>query len=249
MQTALLSLLALVCYFGAHSFRCVRLYILSLGQRKHGARLVAAHCATVWANAIIPFKLGEFLRLATLSVAVKSPFSGGGIWLIERLSDAIAIIVLVLALSPAFPLVRDSMVALWLAAGFIGAIAFGAWMLMEAIPYLRDDLVLRSRSRKGMVALRLVHQLDLAMRQAKQLLVGRFSLTLLVGLMIWSLEFAAIALWSAGSGEQRSLLSVLLSTSGSEATAQRLPVFIGFSIIGVVIFAGIVFRLRQQRHA
>ena len=142
MATIHLSLLALALYLGAHTFRCVRLYVLSLGERKGGARLVAAHCLTVWANAVIPFKLGEILRIAGFGAAMKSPTTGGSIWLIERFSDAVAILVVVGGVSLFFPPAQDTMIALGVAGGFILASCLGAWVLSEIVPFLRRDLIL-----------------------------------------------------------------------------------------------------------
>ncbi|MDP3737443.1 MAG: hypothetical protein Q8R02_08635 [Hyphomonadaceae bacterium] len=209
---------------------------------------MAAHCLTVWASAIIPFKIGEIPRLAGFSIAVKSPFGGGGIWLIERLSDAVALVILVIGLSLFLPVAREAIVTLSITGGFISACALGGWILVEIIPFLRNHLVLRSRTPKGLFALKVVHQVELAMAQVRRLLTGRFSLTLLISLLIWSLEFMAVIFWGSTAGAGADLIAVLLSDQ-REALAQRTPVFAAFTLIGVAILGGVVMKRWRFRHA
>ena len=248
MSFGLHSLLAMGLYFAAHAFRCVRLYILSLGSRRGGARLVAAHCLTAWPSAVIPFKAGELLRLAGFSAAVRSPLDGVAIWFIERLSDALALTALIIALSFMFPMSRQAMIILYLTSGFIVACAFGAWLTFEVLPFLRNDLLLRSRSRKGLVLLRFLHRVQVTLAAAQRLLIGRFSATLLAGFVIWGCEFAAIALFAIGAGaSERSALNANFFAGDVHAIEQRLPVFVALSVIGVVILGTIIVR-RWPRH-
>ena len=248
MPAADLSLIALTLYFGAHAFRCVRLYTLSLGERKGGARLVATHCLTVWANAVIPFKLGEILRIAGFGIAMRSASAGAGIWLIERFSDAVAILVLVGGASLLLPEMEGTATTLGIAATFIVICCFVAWVMIETVPFLHADLVLRSRSRKGFLALQIVNQAEQSIEQARRLLVGRFSLTVLLGLIIWTLDLGAIVLWSLSAGTGAELAHTFLLGGQEPAQTLRLPVFIAFTAIGFVFLGGIALQLRRLKH-
>jgi hypothetical protein len=234
--------LALLLYFGGHVLRCARLYILSLGARRGGARLVAAHCLTAWASAVIPFKLGELLRIAGFGAAVRSPLNGAAIWMVERLSDAVALIVLILTMAWFTPVQGPGAIALAISIGFIIVFAGGAWMLTELTPFLRDDLLYRSRSPKGLWLLRVVNSIERAMAEAKVLLVGRFSATLLTALVIWTCEFAALALWAGALNATLDPFS-----SDQDAFAQRLPAFGALTLIGLTM--AIVIFARARRYA
>lgn len=243
-------ILPLGLYLASHLLRCARLYVLSLGERRGGARLVAVHCGTAWLGAVIPFKLGEVLRLGLFGAAVGSPVSGGSIWLIERLNDAISVVVLVITLSLVMPIAPGAYGALYVAGGFIIACVVGTIVLMETIPYLNRDLVLRSRSRKGLILLRVVRSVEAAFEHAKRLLIGRLTLTIVMSLMIWACEFAALAAWSWGTAHasQADLILVFLSDQ-SDTFAQRAPAFLLLTAIGAVIAIAIWLRVRGIRHA
>ena len=244
MDPSVFPVMALLLYLGAHGLRCVRLYILSLGERRGGARLVAAHCLTAWLNALIPFKLGEALRIATFGAAVRDPLSGMAIWLVERLSDALALTVLLAGLALLVPLGLTGRIVLAISGAFIVACAFGAWIALELVPFLRRDLLCRSRSNKGLALLKVIHRVEHAMAQARVLLVGRFSVTLLAAFLIWACELGAAALWSwHAAGEPGAALD-LLSTD-PEALSQRTPVFVALTAIGVVLTGSIIVRRRR----
>jgi len=193
--------------------------------------------------------MGEFLRVGGFCGAMKSPSSGVSIWLIERFSDAVAIILLIGSASVLLTPGRDTVWTLALAGGFIVSCGVTAWMLVEVLPFLRKDLILRSRSKKGLIALRLVDYVENAVGQVRTLLVGRFSLTLLIGLAIWCLELGAMAMWSFSVRGEFGLTTDFLLGLPSVMATYRIPVFALFTLIGIALLGGIVFKKWQTQHA
>ena len=102
---------------------------------------------------------------------------------------------------------------------------------------------------KGLIALRFVDYVDNAAGQVRTLLVGRFSLTLLIGLVIWCLELGAIAVWSFSVRGEFQLTTDFLLGDPSAMAAFRIPVFALFTLIGIVLVGGIVFKKWQAQHA
>ena len=86
-------LLVIALYTFSHTFRVIRLVFLTLDQRSQALPLVLVHVLTSLPSSLLPFKLGEFLRLSAFIHIYKSKMKGIAVWLTERLSD-----ILILAL-------------------------------------------------------------------------------------------------------------------------------------------------------
>ena len=248
MTLSLKLLFAGALYLFGHLMRAGRLAILCLDDRKAMRRIVSVHLVTLWPSAIIPFKLGEAARLLGFIAVTKSRWIGCAIWLVERACDAVALILLISGLLVLGPTDIESKLLLGSLLLFVLLVVGGGWTLREVIPYLYDDLLLRSRSSGGVAGLRLVIQVRSAADQIANMLIGRVGLIILISFAIWACELAAVSLLISGSDLAAQIATqfserLLHSTSGETL---KEPILIGLTVVGAFSLAALVFARRRK---
>lgn len=242
---------AALLYLCAQVLRLIRIAFLCLDDRALLNRLIIVHLMTLLPGTLIPFKGGEILRLSGFVLASSTRWSGGLVWAIERTLDAATLVFLLICLAlvgPSDPGMRILIAALLVFA--FGAVST-ALALRELAPFLHSDLLLRSRTRHGLVVLRSVLGLRKMIARAGAMLRGRISLLILLSSVIWSLELGSIALILDGSTtivEIGPALSDALVSGGANAGLKVWMLFglTGVGVVAVAIWA--VFRKRDYRN-
>lgn len=187
-------------YLASQIVRMLRISVLCLGDRKLLRRLILVHLLTLVPGALIPLKGGETLRLAGFVLVSPDKWSGGLVWIIERTLDALflgVLLGLLALLGSSDPSVRLLILALLVFA--FGVLTVGL-AIRELTPFLHTDLLLRSRTERGLVALKIVLGARTVIAKTSEMLKGRGSLLVLLSSIIWILELLSVTLFLGGVG-------------------------------------------------
>ena len=247
-------LLAVFALYGAaHLSRMLRLALLTLDRREKAPALAVAHALTAFPSSLLPFKIGEILRLAALFHVYGDRRKALAVWLAERFGDVLVIVALILALYLLQVDVPPAMRLVFVV--FVVASAFGLTALFavaKTFVYLNRHLVLASHSARGLTLLRVSHALRQLELDIYRSVEGRLAGLLLVSVLIWVLEIAALALFiqlvaNSGAGFGALLADgVLASLAGSASAAFGLYRSVALIALTVLFLAGLALAVRLR---
>lgn len=247
-------LLAVFALYGAaHLSRMLRLALLTLDRREKAPALAAAHALTAFPSSLLPFKIGEVLRLAALFHVYGDRRKALAVWLAERFGDVLVIVALILALYLLQVDVPPAMQLVFVL--FVVVSAFGLTALFavaKTFVYLNRHLVLASHSARGLTVLRVSHALRQLELDIYRSVEGRLTGLLLVSVLIWVLEIAALSLFiklvaNSGSGFGALLADgVLASLAGSASAAFGLYRSVALIALTVLFLAGLALAVRLR---
>jgi len=239
MDWAIVSGIVLL-YIFSHILRLARLILLTLDQRKKSFDFVSAHALTSFPSSLLPFKLGEPLRLAAFFRVCGSYKKAWAVWLVERFGDLVAIVTFIIGLylfAPPPPRSMRMILGLFvlaIAAGLIGLFAIAKLLI-----YLNRHLILTSLSRRGLVLLRagnIVRNLELEIYKS---LEGRASGVFLISVLVWVFDISALYLFidhvSAGQEELSDVFASMLFLNASIGDLELFGIFqsLALGIMGV----------------
>jgi hypothetical protein len=188
---------AIALYIGSHGVRMLRLGLLTLDQRDKALALVCAHALTAFPSALIPFKIGEILRLAAFRHVFGQWGKALAVWLAERFGDVLVLAACILALYLLDVRLPESM--RWVFLLFVLTSVFGLlglFAVATTFVYLNRHLVLASHSTRGLRLLRASHAVRHLELNIQRSVEGRMSGLLLLSILTWALEIAAFALFA-----------------------------------------------------
>lgn len=189
------STLALVVplYFLGQGLRALRLFLLTYDRRIHFGDLALVQVMSAAACQLIPFKLGELLRIGLVGKLQHDPTRALlAVWA-ERIYDITACtLILTLPLTfgdspPAHP------VFLALAATFLFMSFFLFLVLPENLSRLKRYLLLRHADRRSLRLLQLVDQLHVVLRQAGDIWRSHWATVTWLTIAIWGIELSWIS--------------------------------------------------------
>jgi len=183
-------------YLCSHLFRMLRLALLTLDERSKILPLIGAHALTAFPNSVLPFKIGEVLRLAAFARVYDGRQKAWAVWLAERLGDVIVISTFIVALylfNVNVPSAMRAILVVFVVAA--GAVLFALFAIAKVFVYLNRHLVLTSVTRRGLSLLRASHALRSLERDIARSVEGRLSGLLLLSVLIWAFEILALSLF------------------------------------------------------
>lgn len=238
--------IAACAYIASHLMRYARVLVLFREQRPPRTRLAEAHITSAWISAVLPFRLGELIRIAQFITVADRWRVGVAAYVMEKFLDAILLLTLaVLAMrtsAPALLLPLVSLFAMVVGGGLI-AYAFADGLIERAARHLlfagSSSLVtwrLRgvAQARQGLAAVRAT------VRQ-------RGPLLLLLTIGIWLLDgfaFAQTATLVARSASVSFLATLQRMLGATPAVAggrygQIVIVVLSFGTAGCVVSWGL----------
>ncbi|MEM9761931.1 MAG: lysylphosphatidylglycerol synthase domain-containing protein [Pseudomonadota bacterium] len=254
-------------YLLSHALRAIRLTLLAtpgLGISARSAALL--HLATAPAGLLLPFKLGELVRLHELRA-----LSGNGwllaamILLIDRMMDAVLLVVLFVVAATIAPTAVTPVFYLSVAFLVIAVVTFT--VVPRALTQLqRYTIVFHNGDRAPRWLASVDKMRQLCVIGARRL-VHQGGMLLLITLIIWSIELLAMAILliglpNAGEGTDpprpigHGALTLLLSRTASEwqaiiglhdAPLQRLAAVISLAALMLVFPISLRLYLRERR--
>lgn len=257
LSDAMPLLLAVCALYGAsHLARMLRLALLTLDQRDKAPMLATAHALTAFPSSLLPFKIGEVLRLAALFHAFDYRRKALAVWLAERFGDVLvitALIVCLYLLQIEVPPAMRNVFILFVVISAFGLLALFA--VAKTFVYLNRHLVLNSHTPRGLRLLRISHALRQLELDIYRSVEGRLAGFLLASILIWVLEIAALVMFirlvtqDAASVGTQLANGVLASLMGSASSAFGLYRSLALIALTLLFLAGLVLaaRLRNPR--
>lgn len=182
-------------YALSHVFRMMRLAMLSLDQRNQILPLVSCHAVTALPSSMLPFKIGEIIRLGSFFYVLKTR-KALAIWLAERFVDISVISLFILILyffNIDVPKQLRTIFILFFVFSLLALMAFFA--VSKVFIYLNRYLVLASSSKHGLQLLKISHHLRQLEDAIFRSFEGRFASVFLLSVFIWLAEIAGMALF------------------------------------------------------
>ncbi len=189
-------------YLASHLVRMLRLALLTLDQRDKAGALAAAHTLSAFPSSLLPFKIGELLRLAAFMHVFGTRSKALAVWLAERFGDVVVLSLFILALylfNVDLPPSLRLVLLVFLLATMLGLLSLFA--VAKTMVYLNRHLVLNSHSPRGLMVLRASNALRLLELDIYRSLEGRLSGFALLSILVWTLEIAALALFTPMLGD------------------------------------------------
>jgi hypothetical protein len=234
---------AATLYIASHVFRMLRLALLTLDERDKAFALIAVHTLTAFPSSFLPFKMGEFLRLAAFFDVFDYRRKAFAIWLAERFGDVLVITAFIIGLYlfkvnvPGSMRVMVMFFALTSVFGLLGLFA-----VAKIFVYLNRHLVLTSYSVRGLWLLRASHALRRLELDIYQSVEGRLEGFCLLSMLIWALEIAALSLFihhfSIGDPDFASMFALgLLATlpGGSAVQASDFGLYQSLALVALTV--------------
>ncbi len=193
---------AMATYVASHVLRGLRLYVILLDFERSLARVARLYGALALVGRMIPLKLGEGFRFIELSRTVGNMRTALVVIAIERYFDALTLLWLLLyafIFDPLIPADTAMLLIVLSVVAILGSLAYRG--LSGFARYLRFLAATRSRSEKGIAALRLAGSLDRVAEDVGGILRGRAVILAVLSLAVWAFEVATMALAVAAMSE------------------------------------------------
>lgn len=228
-------------YLFSHLFRIVRLAIITLDNRAKIVPLATVHILTALPTLLIPFKLGEIIRLASFFYVFKDSRKALAVWLVERLSDVMVLILAILILYAAGISVSYQMKFIFIIFSIISIFfMIGLYAISRTFIYLNRFLVLTSRSKRGLVLLKISHTVWEFELTLKRIIYGRRSAIFLASVIIWMLEISALSIYLQNSSENLEDYGGLFATSLFNSLGNQIAsITSGFGLYQSMILANL----------
>lgn len=183
-------------YLCSHILRMSRLFLLTLDSRKNAFPLISTHALTALPSSLLPFKLGEVLRLTGFLYICDNRQKAIALWLTERFGDVLVITIFICALYLFDIRVSPDMRIIFITFLLVSGISlFGLFAVANSFIYLNRHLILTSLSKRGLLILRTSHALRNLEKSIYRSVEGRVSGFLLLSILIWIFEILALSLF------------------------------------------------------
>lgn len=176
--------------------RMFRLILLTLDDRKKCFPIAIAHALTAFPCSLIPFKIGELLRLAAFDQVFDRRVKAIAVWLAERVGDMLILSLFLLSLYWFNVKVPPSVIGICIVFVLVCGVCIGGSIaILKTFNYLNRHLVLNSLTGRSLALLHTGHNLNLIENSIRKSLEGRVIGFLLISIIIWALEIFALSLF------------------------------------------------------
>lgn len=243
-------------YLAAHSLRFIRLSVLlgANGLRK----LLGLYFYTTACSTLIPFKLGELVRVNEIAWWTGSYWRGLLVVWVERVFDASVLAATMVFLIYQTDVEIAAVKALLLAiASFILVSILLLFIIPEQLISLNLHVIRSYEGKKAIRLLRLIDTFYDLLQQFKPLISGKFFTLAFLTMAIWSLELSAVALLFDQSQFTYGLATLITQFSDTitlppSTTVQLSAVLQGFvaakvAAVSVVGLVALLFYINTRR--
>ena len=184
-----------IAYIVDHFLRAIRLGVLLKAQKIR--KLLSLHFYTAACSAVIPFKLGELVRINELSRCENNYCKGILIVWIERIFDVIALSVfaLLIFLSGGAQVLEGMWGLLWIMLAFVFFSIIMFFVLPEQLSALNLHVI---RSYSGRKAIKILHLLDIissVLDKVRPIVSERILTLSILTIFIWIFELVSLMLF------------------------------------------------------
>ena len=195
----LLAAAALIVFCLVHVIKMMRMYLVVMDQRVSFDRYVPAYLRTTLVNLIIPYKLGELYRIGVfyrISGGFKTGFFSV---LIDRFFDTLALVMILLPYQMFIS--RNITVPTVLLTVFEVAVLLTYRIFPPSYDFLNRYIITSKESKRSMMALSVLEQLNGWYEYSKGLVTGRYGILMLFSLAAWVLEIVVLAIFNKLCGQ------------------------------------------------
>jgi hypothetical protein len=234
-------------YLLSHIVRMFRLILLTLDQRRKCFPIALAHALTAFPSNLLPFKIGEILRLVAINRVFDTREKAVAVWLVERLGDMLILSLFLLSLSWFGVKVPQTVVSLGIVFVIASGLCIGgSFAILKVFNYLNSHLVLNSLSARGLTLLRAGHTLHILEIAIRKSLEGRVIGFLLLSTLIWLLEIFALSIFinevaafrtDFAAIFARGLLASLFETASNAFGAYRSAALASLAIVSLLLLS------------
>jgi len=183
--------LVLIGFLGVHLIKMMRMYLIVMDRKISFDRFVPAYLRTTLVNLIIPYKLGELYRVGEfyrISGGFKTGFFSV---LIDRFFDTLALVMILL---PYQLFISQKVTVPTLLLTVFELVVLLAYRVFPSTYEFLNRYIITSReSKRSMLALAALEQVNDWYVYAKELVTGRYGILMLFSLAAWLLEMAVLA--------------------------------------------------------
>lgn len=182
-------------YLIAHFLRAIRLGVLLRAQRLR--KLISLHFYTAACSTVIPFKMGELVRINEVSRWEKSYCKGFLIVWIERIFDVVAlgIFSLVIFLSGGASVFQDMWGLLWVMFAFVFISIIFFFIVPEQLSALNLHVMESYTGRKAIKILQTIEIISSVLERVKPIISEKILTLSVLTLLIWILEIISLMLF------------------------------------------------------
>lgn len=189
----------IILYISSHLMRVLRLLVALVLERPRVSNVGLAHFLGALASAIFPFKSGELVRAALIMKAANNKRVGLSAFLVEKVLDASALLLLLVFSSWKFASPIPIALIVILAMSILVFIIARA-IHLGASQSIRREFVTRSTTRRSAWVLWLLNEVDITYQGVHRVVAGRLILMVLLTTTIWGLDFAAFSILTSEPG-------------------------------------------------
>ena len=235
-----------VIYFLSHCFRVLRLAFLTVEDKVRFRSLFQAHFYTAALSYVLPFKLGEIIRVLTFGHLLNKSSKAVIIVWIERMYDALvigAILGAVMVFAPDLISSYHFLITLLFTFVLMSILIF--FLLPENLSLLKTILIVRYQSAWAVKVLKLCSQIEGLVKLAPAILKNRLLTLFLLTFCIWLSEVFAFSLVFTHASWMTNALSAMMKLPGilthnfgfnSEGDAYTLVILSLLFTIGIICF-------------
>ncbi len=189
----LIPIIVIFLYIVAHLFRIIRLQLMMIGSENNADGISLIHGITALPSSLLPFKLGEFIRLSGFLLIAKSKVKIFLVWILERYYDITFLTILIFLLIIYGAKLPEPLVIL-LKVFFVINILLIIFFLSitNLLIYLKRYFIFKSRSSRGLKFLNLIHNITLIQKEINEVLKGRVVSYILLTLIVWLIDGLAV---------------------------------------------------------
>lgn len=216
-----------------HMIKAARLYLALYGTDVSRKNFLETYCLTTPFSILIPFKLGELLRMYSYGNLIGDHLKGVVIILLDRFMDTLALMSILIG---GIRFYRSEVSLLvWLFACFLFIILLLYLIFPGAAGYWKKYL-LTARATPGKI--RLLESLEISIhvfKEAKEICKGKGTLLYAMSLLAWGTEIGGIILQSNGKSDAPPLVNRYLTAAIGGGSSVELQRFVVVSVILLLI--------------
>jgi len=177
-----------------HLFKFIRIYFILLEESIPLRRRIKLYIKTTFVSIVLPYKTGELFKMYSYGNEINNYSKGIISVLIEKFFDAT---ILCLVLVPYGMLKNGSISTLaYIMLAFLGVVLLIYVSFEGTYYYLNKFFVVKSKSRKGLYALKILEKSNNVYRSSKEMIRGRSLVLLVLTTIIWISEVVFIYVMS-----------------------------------------------------
>lgn len=232
-------ILVFLLFIVTHLIKSIRFYLILFESRIKFSEFIELYVKTTFLNILLPFKLGELIRVYVFGKTIKNYQTGFLSVITDRFFDTCILLLVIIPYGLTKKEVAFSSILLLF---FVFAVAFSFIIFPPTYRYLNEFIILNKTSKRAMKMLQLLESCKMIYDFEKKLLKGRTAVLIMLSAIAWLLEF--IMLLCLGYGINKNFgLNVFVDYLSSALFIHQNEYLVIYTFIGAIVFGVTVLAL------